>query len=123
LFLRGTQLSQLSEEYEICSENITQTHRIIEQKKEAIPDLQAAFKDASTRFNEAKKARELKDRVSGLKKELAWAHVAGKQAELEDKVTELANLENGLPEFTRKVDEARVCIASVLCSECANMTG
>jgi hypothetical protein len=48
-------------------------------KKEAIPDLQAHYKEVLTRFEEASKAREQRHKADGLKKELAWAHVAGKQ--------------------------------------------
>jgi predicted nucleic acid-binding Zn-ribbon protein len=78
-FLRGTQLSQLSDEYDTCLENITQTTKVLQQKKEALPDLRKVFKDASTRFEEANKAREQKKKADELKKELAWAHVATKE--------------------------------------------
>jgi hypothetical protein len=79
-FLRGTQLSQLSDEYDTCFENISQTTKALHQKKECLPDLQTAFKEASARFDEASKAREQKKKADELKKELAWAHVAGKEA-------------------------------------------
>ena len=49
------------------------------RKKEAIPDLQAHYKDVLTRFEEASKAREQRHKADELKKELAWAHVAAKQ--------------------------------------------
>jgi hypothetical protein len=48
-------------------------------KKEAIPDLQAHYKEVHTRFEEASKAREQRHKADELKKELAWAHVAAKQ--------------------------------------------
>lgn len=49
------------------------------RKKEAIPDLQAHYKEVLTRFEEASKAREQRHKADELKRELAWAHVAGKQ--------------------------------------------
>jgi hypothetical protein len=49
------------------------------RKKEAIPDLQAHYKEVLTRFEEASKAREQRHKADELKKELAWAHVAAKQ--------------------------------------------
>ena len=61
-------------------ENISQTQQILQRKAEAIPDLQAAFKEASTKFEEASKAREQRHKVDELKRELAWAHVAAKYA-------------------------------------------
>jgi hypothetical protein len=78
-FLRGTQLSQLSEEYDTCLDNINQTKKVLHQKKQVLPDLRATFKEASVRFEEASKAREQRFKVDELKKELAWAHVAAKQ--------------------------------------------
>jgi hypothetical protein len=52
---------------------------VLQQKKEAIPDLKNAFKEASMRYKEASKAREQKKKADDLKKELAWAHVAAKE--------------------------------------------
>ena len=49
------------------------------RKKEAIPDLQAHYKEILMRFEEASKAREQRHKADELKKELAWAHVASKQ--------------------------------------------
>lgn len=79
MFLRGTQLSQLSEEYETCMENVITTSKVIEKKKEALPDLRAALQKATDAFEEASKAREQRHKVDEIKKELAWAHVASKE--------------------------------------------
>jgi hypothetical protein len=49
------------------------------RKKEAIPDLQAHFKEVFTRLEEASKAREQRHKADELKRELAWAHVSAKQ--------------------------------------------
>ena len=72
-------MSQLSEEYDTCLDNINQTKKLLHQKKQILPDLRAAFKEATTRFQEASKAREQRVKADELKKELAWAHVAAKQ--------------------------------------------
>ena len=72
-------MTQLSEEYDVLHENITQTSRVLQQKKQAIPDLKTAFKEATLRFEEASKAREQKRKADELKKEMAWAHVAAKE--------------------------------------------
>jgi structural maintenance of chromosomes protein 6 len=52
---------------------------VLQQKKQAIPDLKSAFREATMRFEEASKAREQKKKADELKKELAWAHVAAKE--------------------------------------------
>lgn len=79
LFMRGTQLQQLSEEYQTCLQNISQTNNIIGQKKEALPDLEQAFNSAKADFEEATKARRLKEEIEELKKEMAWSHVQDKE--------------------------------------------
>lgn len=78
-FLKGTQLSQLSEEYQTCLENIGQTQKVLTRKSEAIPELEEALEEATSRFQEAHKAREQRHKADELKKELAWAHVAAKE--------------------------------------------
>ncbi|THH19093.1 hypothetical protein EW146_g2017 [Bondarzewia mesenterica] len=105
-FLRGTQLSQLSEEYETCMENVSQMSKVLARKKEALPDLEAQFEEASARFEEASKAREQRHKADQLKRELAWAHVATKKEELREKVEEHAKLAHRLPKIQEKLTEA-----------------
>lgn len=77
-FLKGTQLSQLSDEYEVCVANIRQTAKILDQKGKALPDLLSAAQAAEDRFKEAEKAVELQKKIDKLKNELVWAHVKEK---------------------------------------------
>ncbi|KAF9221585.1 P-loop containing nucleoside triphosphate hydrolase protein [Gyrodon lividus] len=105
-FLRGTQLSQLSEEYDTCLDNINQTKKVLHQKKQVIPDLRATFKEASARFQEASKAREQRYKADELKKELAWAHVAAKQEEMETKFDELGKAQRRLPRIEAELETA-----------------
>ncbi|KAJ6621808.1 hypothetical protein B0H10DRAFT_2162890 [Mycena sp. CBHHK59/15] len=106
-FLRGTQLSQLSDEYDTCFANITATTKVLAQKKEALPDLRTAFREASTRFEEAAKAREQKKKVDALKKELAWAHVNAKREEMEEKIEEAARAARRLPRIDKSIKDAQ----------------
>ncbi|KAK7048559.1 p-loop containing nucleoside triphosphate hydrolase protein [Favolaschia claudopus] len=111
-FLRGTQLSQLSEEYDTCLANITTTTKVLTQKKEAIPDLKAAFREASTRFEEAARAREQKKKVDELKKELAWAHVAAKEQELQVAVEKAAREGQRVPKIKGNLEKVEADIAA-----------
>lgn len=79
MFMRGTQLKQLSDEYQICLQNIRQTTVILAQKKEALPDLKQALDVAKSEFQEADRARQLLDEFQEYKNELAWAHVKVKE--------------------------------------------
>ena len=60
-------------------ENIGKTAKILEQKREALPDLRKQAKEAATRYAEAHKALEKKSKIDELQKELAWAHVRAKE--------------------------------------------
>ncbi|KAF6747454.1 hypothetical protein DFP72DRAFT_919874 [Ephemerocybe angulata] len=106
-FLMGTQLFQLSTEYDICLENIRKTAKVLVNKKEAIPDLRRAFNEALRRFKEAEKAREQKKKVDDLKKEKAWAHVNEKKEELEAKLADVQQKKLRIPKIQEKLDEAK----------------
>ncbi|KXN81796.1 Structural maintenance of chromosomes protein 6 [Leucoagaricus sp. SymC.cos] len=106
-FLKGTQLQQLSDEYSVTLENIRQTQKILEQKKEAIPDLRAAFQEAKRRFDEADQARKQKAKQDDLKREKAWALVKDKEIEFERKLAEVAQLEHKLPRLEAEIAAAK----------------
>ena len=118
-FLRGTQLSQLSEEYMLALDNITKTAKLLSVKKEALPDLRARLREVTARYEEAAKAREQKKKVDDLKKELAWAHVAGKQLQLDKKVQEAAKLARRLPKIEESIQMAQVR-GSIIANICDN---
>ena len=61
-------------------ENISQTAKVLKRKADVLPDLERAFNEAQARFEEAEKARTQRHKADELKKELAWAHVATKEA-------------------------------------------
>ena len=105
--MKGTQLQQLSDEYNITLENICSTRKVLDQKKEAIPDLKVALREAKQRFDEADKARKQKAKQDDLKKELAWAHVKSKQDELEKKENEVAIFRAKEPKIQAAIDTSR----------------
>jgi chromosome segregation ATPase len=106
--MKGTQLQQLSDEYSITLENIRSTNKVLEQKREAIPDLRATAQEAKRRYDEADNARKQKAKQDDLKKEMAWAHVQSKQDELLQKEAQVANLESKLPKLTAEIEQAKV---------------
>ncbi|KAF9018540.1 P-loop containing nucleoside triphosphate hydrolase protein [Hymenopellis radicata] len=111
-FLRGTQLSQLSEEYTTCLENIDHTTKVLNQKKEALPDLRVSYKEALSRYEEASKARDQKKKVDELKKELAWSFVHDKGNQLQDAVDAAAKQERRLPKVEEGLQAAEALFES-----------
>ncbi|KIY70905.1 P-loop containing nucleoside triphosphate hydrolase protein [Cylindrobasidium torrendii FP15055 ss-10] len=106
-FLRGTQLSQLREEYQTCMDNCHHTATILLQKKEALPDLKRKHREAWERFREAEKARAQKGRLEDLKKELSWAHVKVKEDELLAAESEVAKQERRIPKVEDSLTQAK----------------
>ncbi|KAF8574882.1 P-loop containing nucleoside triphosphate hydrolase protein [Ramaria rubella] len=107
-FLRGTQLTQLYEEYETCLENIGKTSRTLQLKKEEIPDLEKAFKEADARNNEATKARVKQSELTACRQELAWAHVKKKEDELAEKLEDAAKARRRLPRIEQSIVDAEI---------------
>ncbi|EJT99973.1 P-loop containing nucleoside triphosphate hydrolase protein [Dacryopinax primogenitus] len=78
-FLRGTQLLQLSLEYELIRENNNRMGQVIGQKKEVIPELEKEADEARNRFQEAEKARDQRNRLDTLMEEKAWSIIFDKE--------------------------------------------
>lgn len=78
-FLRGTQLQQLTEEYEQIRSNTESMEEALNRKKEVIPELKEAYKRAKARHVEAEAAEGQSQKVVQLKDELCWAYVGEKE--------------------------------------------
>ncbi|KAI5122964.1 hypothetical protein M0805_006843 [Coniferiporia weirii] len=105
-FLKGTQLKQLSEEYETCLENIGRTYKMLEAKKDVLPDLKKAVVDATNRYKGARRAVETKAKVGELKQEQAWSFVQEKEDEMKAKIEEVAKLSRKIPKLQENVSTA-----------------
>ncbi|GJJ13315.1 hypothetical protein Clacol_007567 [Clathrus columnatus] len=97
-------LTQLSEEYQTCFENIGKTTRTLNLKNEELPDLEQAVKEAELRNEQATKAREKQDELDDLYRELAWAHVNTKQEELTKSLEQVARARRRLPKIQDEID-------------------
>ncbi|CAG8444247.1 9168_t:CDS:10 [Diversispora eburnea] len=95
-FMKGTQLTQLSEDYELIRESIDTTQNIIKNKKEVLPYLHKQAREAEARFKDMEKARELEVLVSSLKDQIAWAQV-------EEKEKEVVDAEKNLQRVSRRI--------------------
>ncbi|CAG8453598.1 23060_t:CDS:10 [Dentiscutata erythropus] len=104
-FMKGTQLTQLSEDYELIRESIETTQNIIKHKKEVLPDLLRAAKDAEARYKDMQKARELELTVAGLKDQMAWAQVEEKEQEVAESEANLLKARRRLPTVQARLDQ------------------
>ncbi|CAG8497689.1 11743_t:CDS:10 [Ambispora leptoticha] len=103
---KGTQLTQLSEDYELIRDSINTSQRIIKKKKEILPELHRAAKDAEDRYKNMQKARELELILDKLKNEMAWAQVEEVEQVVQEAENKRNNSEKRVNTTRTKFDEA-----------------
>ncbi|KAJ7166983.1 hypothetical protein C8R46DRAFT_268423 [Mycena filopes] len=103
-FLRGTQLSQLADEYEMCSENVTATAKILAQKMELLPNLETAVNEAEAQLQQANEAQAQQQKIDDLEGELAWLRAAAKERKMAEKMFEAATAAQRLPKIQQCID-------------------
>ncbi|SCV71036.1 BQ2448_3798 [Microbotryum intermedium] len=126
-FLKGTQLAQLTEEYETIQTNTQTMQAAVDKKQEIIPDLKDAYKRAKERAKDAEAAVGQQDKLEQLKNRLAWCGVEEAEANIatgeemlhkeEDTVTKIASK---LQEFEANKARADASIAD--CEEAQKET-
>lgn len=84
-FLRGTQLSQLSNEYDVIKLNINRIGSFIHQKQESIQELRILAEEGQERYNILRNALEQQKGLDDLKKEVVWSQVREKEEEMKDR--------------------------------------
>ncbi|KAF9140875.1 Structural maintenance of chromosomes protein 6 [Mortierella sp. GBA39] len=84
-FNKGTQLHQLSQDYEHIRDCIDIMQTTMKKKNEALPELLHLAKEAQARFKDSQQAATLELKVEEMKKEIVWVQIE----DLEGIVTEL----------------------------------
>ncbi|KAG0365815.1 Structural maintenance of chromosomes protein 6 [Gamsiella multidivaricata] len=74
-FSRGTQLTQLSIDYEAIRECIDIIQSTLKNKTEILPELYELAKAAQARFKDSQQAATLELKVESLKNQVAWAQI------------------------------------------------
>lgn len=101
-FMKSIQLTQLNNDYNLVNESIETTANVIKTKKEGLFSLKQIVDDASARFQETFKIREMYKKLDNLKDEMAWAQVEEQEKRLDD-ITNL--LENQKKKMSRAQEE------------------
>ncbi|KAG0176448.1 Structural maintenance of chromosomes protein 6 [Apophysomyces sp. BC1021] len=110
LFMRGTQLAKLYEDYEVMRESISTMQTIVERKRQYLPDLKRKAKEAAQCYKHFLEIQEIDDTIDTLSNNLVWAQILGKEKwveelrknlELEEQSME--NIEETIRETTNQV--------------------
>ncbi|KAF9429644.1 Structural maintenance of chromosomes protein 6 [Podila epigama] len=74
-FMKGTQLTQLSQDYEIVRNCIETMQTTLKSKREVVPELYQLAKAAQARFRDMQVAAGMELKVEDLKSQVAWAQI------------------------------------------------
>lgn len=104
-FLRGTQLTQLAQEYELIQTNIQRMKRAMAATEDILPDLEREAREANAQWQLVEQARAEQEKLNGLKDELVWSQVIAKEADLSAAVEALERARAKRTALQRKADE------------------
>lgn len=74
-FVKGVQLEQLDQDYRLIEEKTDQLQEQVETRKGDIGPLKAKFEEAKRRLDASERQENLRNRVTSLRKQFAWAQV------------------------------------------------
>ncbi|PLW58540.1 hypothetical protein PCANC_00062 [Puccinia coronata f. sp. avenae] len=104
-FIRGTQLQQLTDEYEEINANIVMSKTLLDKKREDLPELFERAKAASKNLKEVREASQAQEKITQVQKELTWLYVAEATAKRDSAAQLLQDEERVLPKYEAKVQE------------------
>ena len=100
LFLKGTQLQQMLDDYEDVSANIRKIKNVMQDKMEIIAELERQSSTAETRWRQMETSRTLEKEIAELKHHIAWSQVYDAEEEAHSAKKQSAQIQN-------KVDSAK----------------
>lgn len=104
-FLRGTQLTQLAQEYELIQTNIQRMKRAMALSEDVLPDLEREAREANARWQQVEQARVEQEKLDALKEELVWSQVIAKEKELGALAEQLETARAKVAAMEKKRDE------------------
>ncbi|KAA1075319.1 Structural maintenance of chromosomes protein 6 [Puccinia graminis f. sp. tritici] len=104
-FIRGTQLKQLTDEYEEIDANLKISEVLLTKKQEDLPELLQRVKSAEKNMREVQIASQAQEMIIQLEKEIFWIYVAEAEAERDLALQQLQNEERALPKYDTKLQE------------------
>ncbi|KAI1318533.1 Structural maintenance of chromosomes protein 6 [Mortierella claussenii] len=112
-FSRGTQLTQLSIDYETIRECIDTMQSTLKSKTEVLPELYELAKAAQARFKDSQQAATLELKVEKLKNQVAWAQIEDLEKGVAQTEKSLSTLMAKIPAIEKKRALEQQVIAEV----------
>lgn len=106
-FLKGTQLEQLADEYQVLFDKTQAVQAIARQKKERLVDLRDTMRQAHNAWREIEAVRNVGADIRKRKNELAWCHVVEIEKETQAAVNKQADEESTIERIGEKLAAAQ----------------
>jgi len=104
-FLKGVQLEQLDQDYNLLGESLEQMRQKLERNEDDIKVLETKMNEAKAIQENAKKRAGLKDRIRDLGRQIAWKQIEDLEAVLQGYVDQLAQADEKIAEAQTNVDD------------------
>ncbi|GAA5878546.1 hypothetical protein JCM3774_000102 [Rhodotorula dairenensis] len=112
-FLRGTQLAQLTEEYEQIRSNTETMDEALTRKREIVPELRDAYRKAKQRAQSAQLAWDQQQSLGPLRDQLAWACVDEIEKKVEFGARTIDDHKTKLLEKEHEIEKAEAVVAEL----------
>lgn len=105
LFLKATQLQQMKDDYADLEKNIESSMKIIECRKQCLPDLEKEVEEQRIHYQFSASLREKGNKLKELRHELAWAKIIHLEQEKAKAEREMEEHENARKEIQERIAE------------------
>ncbi|KAG0022937.1 Structural maintenance of chromosomes protein 6, partial [Podila clonocystis] len=101
-FMKGAQLTQLSQDYELVRECIDTMQTTLKTKREILPELFQLAKSAQVRYKDMQAAASLGLKAQDLKHQVAWAQIEDQEKSVREAEEDLGDLLKKIPAIEKK---------------------
>ncbi|CAO3611465.1 unnamed protein product [Mucor hiemalis] len=112
LFLHGTQLTQLRNEFETIRESLDTSVVTLQRKSESLPMLREQAMEAQRRYTDLENVQNIDDKIDELNNELVWSQIIVKEKEAEKLKEQVDLAEKNLADFDKTYESQRKKIDS-----------
>ncbi|CEI95165.1 hypothetical protein RMCBS344292_09361 [Rhizopus microsporus] len=110
LFMHGTQLTQLRNDFDSVRESLETAMKTIERKKQALPALLERANEAARRQQDIQEAKEIDSKIDALNNELVWSQIIAKEKEAAQLKRDVELLERTYKESQERYESSKLKI-------------
>lgn len=112
--MKGTQLAQLTDEYEVIRSNTETMQELLDKKREVVPEIKEAFRQAKAKAKDAEAALQQRDRLVEFKNLLAWTYVSEVEEQIEKAQAEIQAASSKIAKLEKEMANVQVRSCTML---------